>query len=144
MSIKKILFLLFAVTLFCCCSSDDGDESNLSGFEKYEGTWGPVAYTIKGKEHLCNPEYPDINNIPRLVFLKWRDNEVIIRSEYYYNGEWKHGSDMSYIWHNGGFYKVKTEDGKNIEMGEPYTDIVISGDILYRQSDPGTKFKKVK
>ena len=44
---KNLLFLLFAVTLFCCCSSDN-DDNNLNGFELYEGTWGPVSYTLKG------------------------------------------------------------------------------------------------
>jgi hypothetical protein len=144
MSIKKILFLLLAVTLFCCCSSDDGDGNNLNGFEKYEGTWGPVVYTVKGEEHLCNPEYPDINNIPRLIFLKWHDNEIIMRTEHYYNGEWKHVQDYSLFWHNGGFYKVKLVGSSSVEMGKPYTDIVLSGETLYLQSDPGTKYKKIK
>lgn len=141
---KKILFLLFAVTLFCCCSSDDGDGNNLNGFEKYEGTWGPVVYTVKGEEHLCNPEYPDINNIPRLIFLKWHDNEIIMRTEHYYKGEWKHVSDKSLFWYNGGFYKVKLVGSSSVEIGDPYTDIVLSGDILQLQSDPGTKYKKIR
>ena len=79
---KNLLFLLFAVTLFCCCSSDN-DDNNLNGFELYEGTWGPVSYTLKGKVYPCNPEYPNINNIDRLVFLRWEDDKVILKSATY-------------------------------------------------------------
>lgn len=140
---KKILFFLFAVTLFCCCSSDDGD-NNLNGFELYEGTWGPVSYTLKGKVYPCNPEYPNINNIDRLVFLRWEDDKVIIRYEYFYKGEWKHRADKTLYWNNGGFYKVKLVGSSGVEIGDPYTDIVLSGDILQLQSDPGTKYKKIK
>lgn len=114
---KKLLFLLFAVTLFCCCSSDDGG-NNLNGFELYEGTWGPVSYTLKGKVYPCNPEYPNINNIDRLVFLRWEDDKVIIRYECFYNGEWKHRTDQSFIWRNGKFYKIKLVGSSNVEMGE--------------------------
>ena len=144
MNMKKILFLLLAVTLFCSCSSDDDGDNSLNGFEKYEGTWGPVVYSIKGKEHLCNPEYPDINNINRYVFLKYKGEQIIMRTEYFYGGTWKHRADRPLYWHNGGFYKVKLIGSSNVEMGEPYTDIVLSGDILYLQSGPGTKYKKIK
>lgn len=143
---KNILFLLFAVTLlFCCCSSDDGDnDNNLNGFEKYEGTWGPVSYTLDGVEHSCNPNYPDISNINRLVFLKYDGEQIIMRTEYYNSGNWKHRADKTLYWHNGGLYKIKLVGSSTVEMGEPYTDIVLSGDILYLQSDPGTKYKKIK
>lgn len=140
---KKILFLLFAVTLFCCCSSDDGD-NNLNGFELYEGTWGPVSYTLKGKVYPCDPEYPNINNIDRLVFLRWKDDEVIIRYECFYNGEWKHRTDQSFIWRNGKFYKIKLVGSSNVEMGEPYTAITIDGGFMYNSDYEGVKFKKIK
>lgn len=144
MSIKKILFLLLAVTLFCCCSSDDGDGNNLNGFEKFEGTWGPVSYTLNGVEHSCSPTSPDINNINRYVFLKYDGEQIIMRTEYYYDGNWKHHTDKTLYWHNGGFYKMKLVGSSTVEMGEPYTDVVLSGDILQLQSDPGTKYKKIK
>lgn len=140
---KKLLFLLFAVTLFCCCSSDDGG-NNLNGFELYEGTWGPVSYTLKGKVYPCNPEYPNINNIDRLVFLRWEDDKVIIRYECFYNGEWKHRTDKTFIWHNGKFYKIKLVGSSNVEMGEPYTAITIDGDFMYNSDYKGVKFKKVR
>lgn len=140
---KKLLFLLFAVTLFCCCSSDDGGK-NLNGFELYEGTWGPVSYTLKGKVYPCNPEYPNINNIDRLVFLRWENDKVIIRYECFYNGEWKHRTDKTFIWHNGKFYKIKLVGSSNVEMGEPYTAITIDGDFMYNSDYEGVKFKKVR
>ena len=137
---KKILFLLLAVTLFCCCSSsDDSSENLLVGFEKYEGTWGPVSYTIKGVEYTCNPNSPSVNNINRFVFLKYSGEEIIMRTEYYSNGSWKQRSDKTLYWHNGSFYKSTTTG-----MGDPYTDIVLSDDVLQLKSDPGTKYKKVK
>lgn len=140
---KNLLFLLFAVTLFCCCSSDN-DDNNLNGFELYEGTWGPVSYTLKGKVYPCNPEYPNINNIDRLVFLRWEDDKVIIRYECFYNGEWKHRTDKTFIWHNGKFYKIKLVGSSNVEMGEPYTAITIDGDFMYNSDYEGVKFKKVR
>ncbi|MDY3284550.1 MAG: hypothetical protein SOX60_08595 [Prevotella sp.] len=141
---KNLLFLLFAVTLFCCCSSDNDDNNNLNGFELYEGTWGPVSYTLKGKVYPCNPEYPNINNIDRLVFLRWEDDKVIIRYECFYNGEWKHRADQSFIWRNGKFYKIKLVGSSNVEMGEPYTAITIDGGFMYNSDYEGVKFKKIK
>ena len=144
-SMKKILFLFALLSAFLCgCSSDDGNENELKGFERYEGTWGPISYTLNGVEHTCNPEYPDIRNITRLVFLPYGGNEIILRTEYYSNGTWKHCTDKSLFWHNGGFYKVKLLGSSSVEMGEAFTDIVLSGDILYLQSDPGTKYKKIR
>lgn len=140
---KNLLFLLFAVTLFCCCSSDN-DDNNLNGFELYEGTWGPVSYTLKGKVYPCNPEYPNINNIDRLVFLRWEDDKVIIRYECFYNGEWKHRTDKTFIWHNGKFYKIKLVGSSNVEKGEPYTAITIDGGFMYNSDYEGVKFKKVR
>lgn len=140
---KNLLFLLFAVTLFCCCSSDN-DDNNLNGFELYEGTWGPVSYTLKGKVYPCNPEYPNINNIDRLVFLRWEDDKVIIRYECFYNGEWKHRTDKTFIWHNGKFYKIKLVGSSNVEMGETYTAITIDGGFMYNSDYEGVKFKKVR
>lgn len=141
---KNLLFLLFAVTLFCCCSSDNDGNNNLNGFELYEGTWGPVSYTLKGKVYPCDPEYPNINNIDRLVFLRWEDDKVIIRYECFYNGEWKHRTDKTFIWHNGKFYKIKLVGSSNVEMGEPYTSITIDGGFMYNSDYEGVKFKKVR
>lgn len=70
--------------------------------------------------------------------------QIIMRTEYYYKGEWKHRADKTLYWSNGGFYKVKLVGSSGEEIGDPYTDIVLSGDILQLQSDPGTKYKKIK
>lgn len=142
---KKLLLIFAILSAFLCgCSSDDSENNSLSGFERYKGTWGPVSYTLDGVEHTCNPEYPDVRNINRLVFLPSSGNEIILRTEYYYDGTWKHRADKSLFWHNGGFYKVKLVGSSSVEMGEPYTDIVLSDETLYLQSDPGTKYKKIK
>lgn len=142
---KKLLLIFAILSAFLCgCSSDDSENNSLSGFERYKGTCGPVSYTLDGVEHTCNPEYPDVRNINRLVFLPSSGNEIILRTEYYYDGTWKHSADKSLFWHNGGFYKVKLVGSSSVEMGEPYTDIVLSDETLYLQSDPGTKYKKIK
>lgn len=99
---------------------------------------------MKGKVYPCNPEYPNINNIDRLVFLREEDDKVIIRYEYFYNGEWKHRTDQSFIWRNGKFYKIKLVGSSNVEMGEPYTAITIDGDFMYNSDYEGVKFKKVR
>lgn len=99
---------------------------------------------LKAKNIYAIPINPDINNINRLVFLKYDGEQIIMRTEYYYKGEWKHRADKTLYWSNGGFYKVKLVGSSGVEIGDPYTDIVLSGDILQLQSDPGTKYKKIK
>lgn len=143
---KKILILFLSLALIGCSSNDEvagsGDEkTELKGFKRYEGTWGPVSYIYKGVEHLCNPNYPDINNIDRVIFLPYQGQEIILRTEYYYHGEWKHGRDITLFYIDGLFYKKL--NGGQPKAEDIFDSITLSDGFLYYTECPGVKFKKV-
>lgn len=139
---KKLLCLFLALALLGC-SSDDDETNNLSGFEQYEGTWGPASYTLDGVVYDCDPNSPGVTNIDRIVFLRYEGDEVIMRTEYAVSGGWKHRRDKMLYWVNGAFHEVRL-NGDKVEAGNLYTAITISGGYLYDTDHPGMKFVKVK
>ena len=143
---KKYLFMvisLFAMATLFACSSDDDDNNALTGFEQYEGTWGPTSYMLDGVEYTCDPNSPGVTNIDRLTFLRNEGQEVIMRIEYYGSGGWRHRRDKMLYWVNGAFHEVSL-NGDKVEAGNLYTAITLSGGYLYHTDYPGTKFVKVK
>lgn len=143
---SKVFYLFIALcAIFASCSSDNDENSESSndwaGFEVYEGTWGPAVYTLKGVEYTCDPQNPGLNNIDRITFIKYDDNEIILRDEYYYNGVWKQRSDKILLWSKGKIYGSESD----LQNGIPYTKIVKSGNYLTYESSytSGIKFIKV-
>lgn len=144
---KKILSLLLIVfAVFANYSCSDDEEDDWQGFEKYEGVWGPAVYTLDGKEYECNPNYPNINLIDRVSFIKYEGTQVIVRNEYFNNGVWKHRYDDLFIFENGNFYETRI-DGNGLVKGNVYHGFIISDGYLTcpdRQACQGIKFVKVE